>query len=63
MSLIGHAALLLDERRQDQTVNELWTRTRSLNEDVGFSHFVDALTILHALGTVELRYGILRWSE
>lgn len=63
MSLIGQAALILDCRRDSQTVSDLWSRARSENEDLSFASFIDSLTILHALGAVDLSRGILRWGS
>ncbi|WP_373424958.1 ABC-three component system middle component 6 [Mycobacterium simiae] len=63
MSFIGQAAAILDCRRETQTVSDLWARARSEGEDLSFASFVDSLTVLHALGAVDFRRGILRWRS
>lgn len=61
MSVIGQAAFILGHRHEDQTVSDLWTRVRDAHDSLSFGNFVTSLTLLHALGAVEIRYGLLRW--
>ena len=63
------AQILLASRRQPLTVTQAWRRLQEWRADhehhapVPFWWFVLALDVLYALGTVELRDGVLVFQE
>jgi len=59
-SLLGQASVLIEARGQEMTVSELWTRVQGR---LSYERFILGLDLLFMLGVVELRGGLLRWSE
>lgn len=62
-SLLGQASTLLQCRRDEQTVSDLWTQVRALQPNLTFARFTAALTMLYALGSVDWSDGLLRWER
>lgn len=61
-SLLGRAAKLLELRYEYATVSELWHAAKQEDENLTFSTFVDALTLLFLMGAVDWRDGMLDWQ-
>ena len=58
-SLIGLGAVLLPELGADRTPTQLWERARGSGAFQNHKEFVLTLDLLHALGLVEMREGLL----
>ncbi|MEU4840062.1 ABC-three component system middle component 6 [Nocardia testacea] len=61
-SLLGQSAKILRARGEEQTVSELWSLVSESDHSWTFDRFALALSLLFALGSVELKNGILGWS-
>lgn len=58
-ALLGVGAVLLKEIKQPETVTSLWEKVRS-NQVVGtFERFVLGLDMLHVIGVVVLKNGMI----
>lgn len=62
-SLLGQAAQLLQLRSRDQAVNELWGAVKRADLGITYDRFILSLDLLHSLGLVEARRGLLVWRD
>ncbi|MFI2102816.1 ABC-three component system middle component 6 [Isoptericola sp. NPDC019693] len=61
-SVLGRSATLLECRRPNQTVSELWMAVRHESDSINFGEYSEALTLLFLLGAVDLDRGKLVWD-
>jgi hypothetical protein len=62
-SLLGQAARLVELRRSDMTVSDLWSKLRDTESAVSYDSFVLSLDLLYLLGVLELQDGLLHWRS
>ena len=62
-SYIGQARAILECRAPNQTVTQLWSIVKPKMPNSTLSSFFIALSLLYALGTVNLIDGILVWTR
>lgn len=60
-SLLGQAANILQHRKPDRTVSELWSSLVADDSSWTFDRFAMALSLLSGFGVVSLQNGILVW--
>ena len=58
-SLLGVAAILVEELRPNDTVSTLWNRVCGDSRVRSFDRFADGLTVLYSAGAINLRSGVL----
>jgi hypothetical protein len=62
-SIIGQVRHIIDARRKNQTVNDLWNRTLSSEPDLTFDRFSLILTFLYSLGVLQFDGVELKWRR
>lgn len=58
---LGRASSILASRRDGTTVSDTWESFKAREASATFDTFLEALTLLHLLGLVELERGLLHW--
>ncbi|WP_407320340.1 ABC-three component system middle component 6 [Isoptericola halotolerans] len=61
-SVLGRSAIILECRRPNQTVSELWTNVRHERDSINFGEFSEGLVLLFLVGAVDLDRGKLVWD-